>query len=487
MSKLTKIYEKMKDGTLKKMVEETIWIYAYAKRYLPQMILYTLLGMGGILISFGSSLVSKDLIDVITGQRVGELLKYFGLTIALSIFSLAFTQLTSFLNIMISQKVDNELRQEMFEKIMVTDWESITKYHSGDLLARWAGDTSLIASGLLNYIPNAFMAMLKFFGALYIVIRYDWTFAVFALLSAPITLFMSRFLMERMRNNNDRSAKMQARMNGFNQEAFVNMQTIKAFDLVPLYIQYLKGIQKDYLEMRIDFQKLTVKTSLLMSLVGMLVSYSCYGWGIYRVFSGVITYGTMTLFLSMSGNLTSALNTLISIVPQIISLTTSARRLMEIESMPNEDYSLRPEASEFLHKHADDGISLKLEDLSYTYRAGTEVFAHTSLEAHPHEIIALVGPSGEGKTTMLRILLALLRPQEGESYLYSENDDTIMEIAPYSRQMFAYVPQGNTMFSGTIAENLRKVKPEATDEELIEVLNMACAMEFVEKMPDGMN
>lgn len=475
----------MKDGTLKRMVQETIWIYAYAKRYFPQMVLYTALGMGGILLSFGSSLVSKDMIDIITGQRVGELMKYFLVTIGLAVVSLLFTQITTFLNMIISQKVDNELRQEMFEKIMVTDWESITKYHSGDLLARWAGDTSLIASGLLNYIPNAIMALLKFFGALFIVIRYDWTFAVFALLGAPVSLFMSRFLMSRMRNNNDRSAQMQARMSGFNQEAFVNIQTIKAFDLVPLYISYLKDIQKDYLEMRVDFQKLSMKTSIIMSVVGMIVSYSCYGWGIYRVFSGAITYGTMTLFLSMSGNLTAALNTLISLVPSVISMTTSARRLMDIEEMPTEDYSKRSEALAFADAHKQEGISVTLEQMSYTYHTGTHVFEKTGFEAHPHEIVALVGPSGEGKTTMLRLLLALLKPQEGRCILSSNTGDAL-EIAPYSRQLFAYVPQGNTMFSGTIAENLRKVKPEASEEELRQVLQMACAWEFVEQMPDGM-
>ena len=228
-----------------------------------------------------------------------------------------------------------------------------------------------------------------------------------------------------------------------------------------------------------------------MSTVGMVVSYSCYGWGIYRVFSGHITYGTMTLFISMSGNLTGALNSLASMVPGAISLSTSARRLMDIVDMPKEDYSKREEALLYEQAHRDEGISVEIKDLDYTYHTGTKVFEGACFEAHPHEIVALVGPSGEGKTTLMRLILALLRPQAGSETLYAgekkASGDKGIELAPFSRQFFAYVPQGNTMFSGTIAQNLRKVKEEATDEELVEVLKMACAWEFVEKLPKGMD
>ncbi|MCR4673904.1 MAG: ABC transporter ATP-binding protein/permease [Lachnospiraceae bacterium] len=453
------------------------------------MVLYTVIGLLGILVSFGSSLVSRDLIDIITGHQAGEVVKYFAITIGLAVGSMFFNQITNYLYMLISLKVDNEIRSEIFEKILITDWESITEYHSGDLLTRWSSDTSNISDGVLNYIPNAIMYTFKFIGSLAIVLYYDPTFAIFALLSAPVSLIMSKTLMKRMRNNNDRSARMNAKMSGFNQETFVNIQTIKAFDLVGLYGRYLKQLQQEYLDMKVDFQKLSIKTSLLMTSIGMVVSYACYGWGIYRVFSGAISYGTMTLFLSMSGNLTGALNSLVSLVPGAISLTTSARRLMDIVEMPQEDYSKRSEAEAYEEAHRSEGISLKLEHIDYTYHTGTEVFRGANFEAHPHEIVALVGPSGEGKTTLLRLILALLKPQAGEKYLYAGNkkasSDEGIELAPFSRQFFAYVPQGNTMFSGTIAENLRKVKEDATDEEIVEVLKEACAWEFVEKLPDG--
>jgi ABC-type bacteriocin/lantibiotic exporter with double-glycine peptidase domain len=191
----------------------------------------------------------------------------------------------------------------------------------------------------------------------------------------------------------------------------------------------------------------------------------------------------MTMFLGLSSQLTGAVNNLVGMVPSWISLTTSAGRLMDILEMPREDYSHKKEALEFLEKHREEGISLVVEGLDYKYHTGTEVFHNAQFEGHPHETIALVGPSGEGKTTMLRLLLALLRPQSGTVRLVSGDDSIQLDAG--SRSLFSYVPQGNTMFSGTIAENLRNVKQDATEEEIIEALKLSCAWDFVSKLPDG--
>ena len=370
--------------------------------------------------------------------------------------------------------------------MLVTDWESLTAYHTGDLVTRWSSDASNISSGILNWLPNLIIYTVKFFSALAVVLYYDPTFAIFALIGIPFSALMSRPLLRRMRNNNQRSAAMNAKLYGFNQESFSNIQTIKAFDLIHFYIDRLKNLQQEYIDMRLDFQKMSMLTSVLMSLVGFIVSYSCYGWGIYRVWSGVISYGTMTMFLSLSGTLTSSVNSLTSLVPSAISLTISAGRLMDIVEMPQEDYSQDEAVRKFAKEYREQGIGLTMKDLSYTYESGTEVFAHADVEAYPHEIVALVGPSGEGKTTMLRLILSLLRAQSGTADVCAGGDhEKKHPMSPSTRKLFSYVPQGNTMFSGTIAENLRNVKPDASDEEIIEALKLADAWEFVEKLPDG--
>lgn len=475
----------LKDGTLKKMLVQTQWIYQYAKRYWKAMILYTALGLLGTAVSLIASLISKDLVDIITGHQTGELLRTFAAMIGFSIANVLVSQASGYASTFVSMKVDAEIKNEIFAKMLVTDWESLTAYHTGDLVTRWSSDASNISSGILNWIPNLIIYTVRFISALAIVVYYDPTFAVFALLGIPFSALLSKPLLKRMKNNNQRSAAMNAKLYGFNQESFSNIQTIKAFDMIQFCIKRLKNLQNEYIGMRLDFQKMSVITSILMSVIGFAVSYSCYGWGIYRVWSGAITYGTMTMFLSMSGTLTGAVNSLVGLVPTAISLTISAGRLMDIVEMPQEDFSKDTEVLQFQQQYRKSGIGLCMEHLTYEYENGTPVFEDAEMEAYPHEIVALVGPSGEGKTTMLRLILSLLRPQTGNAYVCAGTDGARLEMTASTRKLFSYVPQGNTMFSGTIAENMRNVKPDATEEDIIEALKLACAWEFVEKLPKG--
>lgn len=499
---------RIKAGRLGEMRRQTIWIYQYARHYWLTMIFYTLLGMVGTVVALLTSLVSKDLVDIITGHQTGEIVKTFSIMIGLNVGTTFLNQISEYASTYLSLKVDSEIKADIFSKILVTDWESLTTYHTGDLLTRWGSDASAISNGILNFLPNAIIYIFRFISAFAMVIYYDPSFAIFAFLGMPVSLLLSKTLLNRMVNNNKRSAAMGAKMSGFNQETFSNIQTIKAFDLIHLYVSRLKQLQKEYITMKLDFQKMSMGTSLLLSTVALLVSYASYGWGIYRVFTNAISYGTMTMFLSLSGTLTGTLHNLTSLVPTIIGLTTSAGRLMDIIEMPREDYSQNEEVDQFFQAHRGNGISLYVDNLEYAYNNGTQVFEGASLEAHPHEVVALVGPSGEGKTTMIRLILSLMRSQNGTAALCgnrgqstsasansvetdsADTDNTdkdTIPLTPSTRKLFSYVPQGNTMFSGTIAENMRNVKPDATKEEIIDALKLSCAWDFVNKLPDGID
>jgi ABC-type multidrug transport system fused ATPase/permease subunit len=175
-------------------------------------------------------------------------------------------------------------------------------------------------------------------------------------------------------------------------------------------------------------------------------------------------------------------------IPNAISLTTSAGRLKEIFEMPRDKFTDNDHVDKLLKASKKEGISLCIQDLCFIYHTGTTVFNNCSLMAHPHEIVALKGASGEGKTTLLRILLALLHPQGGECKLYcKDHHEDFILLSPATRKLFSYVPQGNTMFSGTIAQNMRTIKPDASEEEIISALRTACAWEFIEKLPKSIH
>ena len=476
--------ERIKEGMLRDMWRQTLWIYEYARLYWKQMIFYTLLGLAGTLVSLISSLISRPKRARIQ-DRITVIITDFCLYIGFSVGNVLISQISNYFANKISISVDNAIKADIFEKMLLTDLESIQNYHTGDLLTRWSSDASNISSGVLNWIPNLVIYTVRFVSTFAVVFYHDPMFALLALIGMPVSMLMSKTLLRRMKGNNERSAAMSAKMSGFNQEAFSNIQTIKAFDLIRLYAERLRGLQREYLTMKLEFQKMSMATSILLSIVGLAVSYSCYGFGIYRVWSGAISYGTMTMFLSLSGSLTGTLNQLVSLVPTAVSLTTSAGRLMDILDMPKEDFSDADQVEQFAARNRTDGIGISFSGVSYAYHNGKQVFCGADFLARPKEIVALVGPSGEGKTTMLRLMLGLLHPQEGERTLIGETDGEKIAVDPSARRLFSYVPQGNTMFSGTIAENMRNVRPEASDEEICEVLKAACAWEFVEKLPDG--
>ena len=231
MAKFKFYMERIKAGRLKSMQAQIKWIYGYAKHYFWHMLFYTVLGMAGIGVSLLLGLVSRDIVDIITGHKTGEIIKYFVMMIVFNIFSLFFTQLTSYISSYISMKVDAEIKADIFSKILVTDWESLTSYHTGDLLTRWSNDASNISNGVLNFLPNVVIYIVRFISAFAMIIYFDPSFAIFAFLGLPVSFILSRTLMRRMVRNNERSAAMSAKMSGFNQEAFSNIQTIKAFDV----------------------------------------------------------------------------------------------------------------------------------------------------------------------------------------------------------------------------------------------------------------
>ncbi len=490
MPKLSHYIQQIKNGRLKEKTAQLVWIYQYARQHIRYILLYTFLGLSGTIISLISGLVSRDLVDIITGHNTGELLSTFATMIGIALGSSIISQISGYLSTKISIRIDNHIKAQIFDDILITDWESLTRYHSGDLLVRWNGDVSTVSSGILNTIPNFIIYVFRFLSALVMVLYYDASFAVFALVSIPISIYTSRTTLKKMQQGNMSSLAIGTKMSSFNQEAFSNIQTVKAFDMLPLYSKRLRQLQQQYTDVRLRYQRTTIKNTFILTLVSMAVTYSSYGWGIYKVWNGDISYGTMTLFLQLTTTLSASVDNIISFIPSTIALTNSAKRLMGLINLPKEDYSQKKQVAEFFNTHQDVGVGLSIRDVAYTYATGTEVFEHASFDAHPHEVIALVGPSGEGKTTMLRVLLSIIRPKEGSGYICAgdntpETGGPCMDLTASTRQLFAYVPQGNTMFSGTIADNMRNVKENATDEEIIDALKMACAWDFVEKLPQG--
>ena len=486
MNFIKKIIQKIKEGLLQEIWNEAKWMWQYINRYKFAVFFYLILGIFSTIMGLAGSVLSKYLIDAVTGVDKNNIGWIIGGIVGMVLGGVIINAITSRISTKISIKVNNEIRQEAYDKVMRSDWLSMTNFHSGDILNRLNGDVSTVSGSVIGWIPSLITKTVQFIGALAIILYYDPTMAVLALISAPIMMIVSKLLMTKMRYFNKKSREVSSEVMAFNEESFQNIQSIKAFDLIGYFNKKLIKMQDKYKEVSLDYNKFSIATSSFMSIVGMLVSYSCFGWGVYRLWTGHITYGTMTLFLQLSGTLSSSFNALVGMVPSAISATTSAGRLMDFFKLPNEQLLDDEKVQHIFNNTKDQGLTVQLSDVKFNYDESKVIFENANVIANPGEIVALVGPSGEGKTTMVRILLALINIKKGKAVLRDING-VECNISADSRKFFAYVPQGNTIFSGTIADNMRMVKQDATDEEIIEALTTACAYDFIKQLPDGIN
>ena len=482
---LKKLIQRIQDGMLKEMYIEAKWMYTYVKKYKWGVIFYIFLGILGTVMGLASSVASKNLIDAVTGYDSSSIGVAAATIMGMSMGTIVVSGITSRISTKINVKVGNEIRADIYDQIINTDWESMSKFHSGDLLNRLTDDSSTVASSVLGWVPNLITQVVQFVCILSVVLYYDATMAIIALMSAPISIIVSRSLMLRMRKFNKEIRVVRSDMMSFNEESFQNLQSLKAFNLSNVFSKRLRKVQNNYTKVSLDYNKFSIITSSFMSIVGTFVYYSCFGWGVYRLWTGHITYGTMTLFLQLSSRLQGSFSSLIDLVPSAIGATTAAGRIMEVIGLPRERFK-DEDLIEILEKNIGiSGVSLELDNIDFTY-LNTEkpVFKNATIEANPNEIIALVGPSGEGKSTMMRLVLGLTNPKKGRAIIRGFNG-LECGISASTRKLMAYVPQEKTMFSGTIAENMRLVKLDATDEEIINALKAACAYDFVESLPQG--
>ncbi len=484
MSFLKKIIRKIKEGALNEILTEFLWIYNYGLRYKWGILWYIFLGIFGVAMSYGAGILSKYIIDAVTGRDSEALIPLGVFYVALQISKIVTNALVSRTSAKINLKVDLEIRGDVYSKIMDADWEKMSEYHSGDLLNRVDNDVSIVSSSVLGWVPNFITAFFRFLGAFAIIFYYDRVLALISLISAPVTLMISHTTMKKIREYIKKSREASTEVMVFNEESFRNLQLIKSFGITDFYKEKLASVHDKYKSVQLNHNKFSIRNSTIMSATGMAVATFCFMWAVYRLWSGEITYGTMTLFLQMATTLSTSFSNLVRTIPSAISSATAAGRVMAITEIPKENREDDEKALRMLSESKEDGVTVRCFEMGFVYSDNKRVFRNVDFVANPGEIIAVVGPSGEGKTTMLRLVLGIVHPKEGGIEVCTKSGETL-PVSASTRCMFSYVPQENTLFAGTVSDNLKLMKRDATDEEIYEALKIACADEFIDKLPLG--
>ncbi|MCR4731181.1 MAG: ABC transporter ATP-binding protein/permease [Saccharofermentans sp.] len=478
------LHDSMRDGTIKEFVDDWKWIFSFSKKYRWIVVFYAFLGILNSTMSIGTAYVGRIMINIIVGQQQEKLWILIAAMVGMLILSLVFSSLSSYINARISIYVNNDMQASIFERIMDARWKELSGYPSGDLLNRFNGDVGTIASNAISWIPNLIVNIYTFIVTLVVLWRMDFGMALIAFISAPFLLGLSRFIMRKMKEYRKRVLELNSQMMSFEVETFYNFEMIKSFGIFGYYLRKLKGWQQKYKKFNLDYNKFQIKSNILLTLVSTIVSFTAFGYCLYRLWTGQIMYGDMTFFLQQRSALSSRFNNLVGTIPGMINSAVSAHRVRELMDLPREEHD--PDRVTYLEERTGKGIKVHVNDVTFGYDEHANVYEHSELQVATGEMVALMAESGGGKTTLIRLLLGMLEPDSGKVTLQSGSGEEF-PVNSDLRKFFAYVPQGNTMFSGSIAENMRMVNEEATDEDVINALKTACAWEFVEKLPEGIN
>lgn len=481
----------MKKGKYKKLFKEVIcewkWLYRYIKKYRNSVAVHIIIGITGMLMGLITSIASKYLIDSVVSHDRETIVVSACFAVGFAVSQIFVNAALSRIASKIGTKINAEIRSEFFENMTMADWEEVSAYHSGDLINRLEGDIFAVSNGIVAFLPGVFTRIAQFIGAFGIVMYYDTAMAFIALLGSPVVFLTSRFMMRRIRKYNKKSRETNGKIIAYGEETLQNIQTIKAFGLVEQYADNFRTLLFQYRDVKLEHDKFSILMSVCLSLVGLAVSYSCYGWGVWRLWQGAISYGTMTMFIQLSSVLTSSFSSLVSMAPTAVSIATSAGRIKEISELNKENDIHSEKAVDLFNASEKGALMLRADNVSFRYKGSDDfVLKNADFYAKCGETIAITSPSGEGKTTVLRLILGLVSPTDGRIG-FSAYKGELIESSYSTRKICSYVSQNNDIISGTIAENLRSVKPDADDAQIIKALKTAEAWEFVSALPDGIN
>ncbi|AHF10338.1 MULTISPECIES: ABC transporter ATP-binding protein [Dehalobacter] len=465
---------------IKKGIVFVRWIKPDVLPFLPRLIVILLITSTGALFGVANAILSKHMIDyAIAGE-----LAYAGMAGAALggaiLLNIMLSIAGSLLSVRVSEGFSNALRQRFFKRMMVTEWLPLSNYHSGDLMTRLTSDVNNISSCIISVIPGIVALGVQLVGSFVTLLYYEPRLAVIAFILGPSTVLFSRIWGRKMKNLNHKVQESESIYRSFIQEAIQNFIITKAFRLENRNTDTLQGLHQNRMKWVIQRNKTTLSANTIISLgywTGYLVAF---GWGIVRLSQKAISYGTLTAFLTLVQQVQGPFVSLARAFPQIIAMLASTERLQELEKIQME----RREGQ--VPQEKDVGIRFRQVSFYYSDEKEKPVLDKISVDIAPGEMVALVGSSGVGKTTLIRLLLALVRPSDGEVY-FTDAIGRKYEITAVTRDWITYVPQGNTLFSGTIADNLRSGKLSATAEEMETALQAACALDFIQELPHGVN
>lgn len=454
-----------------------VWLWLRWSGNRLQAILNALIGIADVVLSLAQVWAVKHAIDVASGSEQGSIYLAVGVMAALILCSFAINIAGVWVRNILGVRAQNLMQQQMLERILQSQWHNRSHHHSGDILNRLEFDVSTVVTFLTETLPSTLSVVMMFVGAFFCLFSMDRMLAVVLVAIIPLFLAVSKIYMNQMRRLTRLVRDSDSRVQSAMQETVQHRMVIKTLEACGDMVERLEHTQAQLRKNVVRRTSFSVFSNFILNFGFALGYLIAFLWAAVRMSAGTLTFGGMTAFLQLVNKIQTPARSLTKLAPAFVGVFTAAERLMELEEEPIE------EQGEPIRLAAPCG--LRINDISYRYEDGTrDVISHLSFDFRPGSCTAILGETGAGKTTLVRMLLALMSPQQGNITIYNAEEE--LRLSPLMRCNFVYVPQGNTLMSGTIRDNLRLGKRDATEEEMREALSKSCA-DFVLTLPNGLD
>jgi len=453
------------------------WLWRAWRGNQLQAVLNASIGLLEVVVSLAQVWAVKHAIDVASHVVSGSIYWAVGIMGLLVLCDFALNISSIWVRNLLGIKAQNRMQQQMLDRILRSEWQGKETRHSGDVLNRLEIDVSSVVNFLTETIPNTLSVLALFFGAFFYLFSMDKILSFIIIAIIPVFVAVSKIYVGQMRRLTRKVRDSDSKVQSVLQETIQHRMLIKTLESDSAMVDKLENTQSELRHNVVKRTLFSVFSNLILNFGFALGYLIAFLWAAIRMSAHTLTFGGMTAFLQLVNKIQGPARNLTKLVPAFVNVFTAAERLMELEENPLE------EQGDPIELHAPCGIRLKNVSYAYDKEDGNVIDA-LDFDFYPGSCTAILGETGAGKTTLVRMILALIHPQNGTIEIY--NKRVARELSPRMRCNFVYVPQGNTLMSGTIRDNLRLGKLDASDEEIDEALHNSCA-DFVLDLPEGLN
>jgi ABC-type multidrug transport system fused ATPase/permease subunit len=453
------------------------WLWAVSKGFRLPVVFCALTGALNVSVSLCFVFVCKHLIDIATGISDDALGTYIGWMAGCMLLQLFLSVVRSRLTNRAEIKLRNALHNRLFVHLMKSCWNGRETFHTGDMLNRIEADTVSVTDAVCRTVPSVFVTFVQLVGALYFLSMLDIRLTGILVFIMPVALLFSKSYVRKMRRMSREIRETDSRIQSHLQENLQHRIIVRTLEHTGNAVEKLSGLQsflQGQVFRRTDFSVF----SRSMVQVGFMTGYAvAFLWGVFGLRDGTVTFGMMAAFLQLVSQIQRPMVDLSRQIPAFIRVFTATERLAELTSLP-----LEPQGSPV---RLDGSLGVRISHVSFSYQGNSrQILNDFTYDFRPGSLTAIVGETGVGKSTLIKLILALIRPDEGEITVYNGNEE--VAVSPQTRCNFSYVPQGNTLFSGTIRDNLLIGNQHATEEDMRQALHTAVA-DFVFSLPAGLD